>query len=159
AKHFQNELAPRALLNGSRELGVGADLFAIDRQNAVAREQLAVGGMARQHHADGGWGEVLFAQKHGKVENDRKDQIHDRSGEDDDQALVEGLRFEGALAIFGQNHVGLGLFQHLDEAAERNEAHAVFGFFPAQAQDLGAKSEGEGDDLDPEDLRPRIVTK
>ena len=59
--------------------------------------------------------------EHRKVENHREDQVHDRSGEHDDDPLPQRLRFEGALAVLGEDGIGLGLFQHLDEAAERDE--------------------------------------
>ena len=49
------------------------------------------------------------------------------------------------------------LFEHLHEPAEREQADAVLGLAPAQAQDLRPKADREGQDLNPEDLRPHEV--
>ena len=61
--------------------------------------------------------------------------------------------FEGAPAILGEDGlVALALLEHLHEAAEGQEAHAVLRLLAADAHHLGPEADGEGEDLDAEDL-------
>ena len=55
------------------------DLFAVDRHDAIAGQQLAVRGMARQHHADRRRQERAVADEHREVEQHREDQVHRRA--------------------------------------------------------------------------------
>src|SRR5690606_18109160 len=135
----------------------GADLGAVHREDAVAREELSVRGMAWQHDAHRGREELLLAHEDREVERHREDEVHHRPGDDDDDPFPERLRFEGSVSLFGEDGVVRGGFEHLDEAAERDEPDAILRLLAAEAQDFGPEAEREGDDLDAEYLRPREV--
>src|SRR5262249_7535175 len=66
----------------------------------------------------------------------------------------ERLSLEGARAIFGEHRLLLVLFEHLYEAAEREDAEAVLRLAAADTQDLRAEADGEGEHLHAKDLRP-----
>jgi hypothetical protein len=88
---------------------------------------------------------------------DREEHVHRRPGHDDDHALVERLRFEGALAILRQDRLLPVLLEHLHEAAEGEDADAVLRLPAANADDLRPEADREGEDLHPEDLRAHEV--
>ena len=95
----------------------------------------------------------------GEVEQHREEHVHRRPGDDDDDPLPQRLRLEGALAILGEDRLLPVLLEHLHEAAEREDADAVLRLAAAEAEDLGAEADREGEDLDPEDLRPHEVAE
>ena len=121
------------------ELVEGADVDPVHRHHAIARTELAVGGMSRQHHADGRRQERAVHHEDGEVEEQREDQVHHRSRQHHQDALEVAERFEGAVSILGQDDLGLGGLEQPHVAAERQEADAVLGLPPAQAQDSGPK--------------------
>ena len=68
-------------------------------------------------------------------------------------ACASKVRF----AILGEDRLLPVLLEHLDEAAERQDADAVLRLAAAEADDLRAEADREGEDLDAEDLRPHEV--
>jgi hypothetical protein len=144
------------------DLGEARDLFAVDARDAVAGIELAVRRFARDDLAHRRRQELLDLEEHRRVERDREEQIHRRPREDDDDALPERLRLEGSVPFLRQDRLALlALLEHLHEAAEGQQAHAVLGLLAADAQDLRPEADREREHLDAEDLRegevPRLV--
>ena len=153
---------PALLRDDLLDLGEARDLVAVDARDAVARIELAVRRLAGDDLAHGRGQELLDLEEDRRVERDREEEVHRRPREDDDDPLPERLRLEGAVPVLGQDRLALlALLEHLHEAAEGQEAHAVLGLLAADAQDLRPEADREGEHLHAEDLRegevPRLV--
>ena len=116
-------------------------------------QELAVGGVPRQHDADRRRQERPVADEHREVEQHREDQVHHRPGEHDDHALVRRQRLEGAAA--GLRAARRRSSTPRASSRSRRAASSEMQYSvsrPRSLQDLRPEAEAEGEHLDAERL-------
>src|SRR5271170_4003324 len=91
----------------SRHFREALDLLTVDSRDSVPWLELSVGGLARNHHADGRRQELVLIEKDRSVQGDRKEEIHGGAREHYRHALPKPLRLERPSAFLGQDGLGL----------------------------------------------------
>ncbi len=93
-------------------------------------------------------------------EQHREQQVGDRPGGDDGDALPDALPIEGARQV-GRSHLALALVGHLDVAAERQRGERPFGAIAADAArpDDTAEADREAQHLDAGELGDDVVAE
>ncbi len=151
-KDLQAQRFPGPSFDDAANLFEGADVLTLDAHDAVPRPQDAVRWVLGQDDPHGRRREGSFRHEDREIEEHGEDQIHDRAGQHDHDALVERQALERALLVLRQDEVALGLLEHLDVPAERQERHAILRLAPGKAEHLWSEAQGEGEHLHPKGL-------
>ena len=139
-------------------LGEARHRVSVDRHDAIFGHEHRVRRFAGEYGAYHRRQELAVLVEDRGVEQDRKEDVHRRPREHDDDALPELLRLERAVSLFGQDGLAaLAFFEHLHEATEGEDSEAVLGLAPSDLHELRPEPHREGEHLHAEDLREREV--